>query len=47
LYVNDGDWVHNRTALVEEEDGTLQVIRWNAPPRSVSVAEPMPQEATS
>jgi UDP-2,3-diacylglucosamine pyrophosphatase LpxH len=47
LYVNDGDWVHNRTALVEEEDGTLQVLRWSAPQQNVLVAEPMPQEATS
>jgi UDP-2,3-diacylglucosamine pyrophosphatase LpxH len=45
LYVNDGDWVHNRTAVVEERDGTLQVIRWSGTPASVS--EPMPQEATS
>jgi UDP-2,3-diacylglucosamine pyrophosphatase LpxH len=29
LYVNDGDWVQNRTAAVEEHNGTLQVIRWN------------------
>src|ERR1700732_1992910 len=26
LYVNDGDWVHSRTAVVEEQDGTLQVL---------------------
>ena len=47
LYVNDGDWVHNRTAVVEEHDGTLQVIRWSGAPASGSVSEPMPQEATS
>jgi UDP-2,3-diacylglucosamine pyrophosphatase LpxH len=47
LYVNDGDWVHNRTAVVEERDGTLQVIRWSGAPASGSVSEPMPQEATS
>ncbi len=47
LYVNDGDWVHNRTAVVEERDGTLQVLRWSTPPQNVLVAEPMPQEATS
>jgi UDP-2,3-diacylglucosamine pyrophosphatase LpxH len=28
LYVNDGDWVLNRTALVEDEDGALRIIRW-------------------
>jgi UDP-2,3-diacylglucosamine pyrophosphatase LpxH len=47
LYVNDGDWVHNRTAVVEERDGSLQVLRWTTPPQNISVAGPMPQEATS
>lgn len=28
LYLNDGDWVLNRTALVEEQDGVLRIIRW-------------------
>ena len=28
LYVNDGDWVQNRTAVVESADGALEVIRW-------------------
>jgi UDP-2,3-diacylglucosamine pyrophosphatase LpxH len=28
LYVNDGDWVHSCTALVEELDGSLDLIRW-------------------
>lgn len=30
LYVNDGDWVQSKTALVEERDGTLQLLRWPA-----------------
>ena len=47
LYVNDGDWVHNRTAVVEEQYGTLQVLRWSPSPQNISVSEPMPQEATS
>jgi len=47
LYVNDGDWVHNRTAVVEERDGTLQVLRWSPSPPNIPVSEPMPQEATS
>ena len=41
LYVNDGDWVQNRTAVVEEQDGTLQVIRWSGSHQNLSVAEPM------
>ncbi|MEM1266695.1 MAG: UDP-2,3-diacylglucosamine diphosphatase [Pseudomonadota bacterium] len=28
LYVNTGDWVESCTAVVEEEDGTLRLIRW-------------------
>jgi UDP-2,3-diacylglucosamine pyrophosphatase LpxH len=28
-YVNTGDWVESCTALVENEDGTLEIIRWN------------------
>jgi UDP-2,3-diacylglucosamine pyrophosphatase LpxH len=27
-YVNDGDWVESCTALVEYENGTLEIIRW-------------------
>jgi UDP-2,3-diacylglucosamine pyrophosphatase LpxH len=30
LYINDGDWVQSRTALVEEHSGVLNLIRWNA-----------------
>jgi UDP-2,3-diacylglucosamine pyrophosphatase LpxH len=28
LYCNDGDWVESCTALVENLDGTLEIIRW-------------------
>lgn len=28
LYCNDGDWVENCTALVEKEDGKLQLLHW-------------------
>lgn len=47
VYMNDGDWVQNRTAVVEEQDGTLQVVRWSDSRQSVAVAESMPQEVTS
>lgn len=26
--VNDGDWVESLTALVEHDDGRLQIIHW-------------------
>lgn len=46
LYVNDGDWVQSRTAVVEQQDGALQVIRWNGSDQSTSVSEPMSQGVT-
>ncbi|MBU6453994.1 MAG: UDP-2,3-diacylglucosamine diphosphatase [Cyanobacteria bacterium REEB67] len=30
LYLNDGDWVETGSALVEEFDGTLRIIKWKA-----------------
>jgi UDP-2,3-diacylglucosamine pyrophosphatase LpxH len=32
LYINDGDWVQSRTALVEEADGALKLLRWEKTP---------------
>ncbi len=31
LYANDGDWVESCTALVEHEDGRLELLRWTMP----------------
>ena len=28
LYCNDGDWVESCTALVEDMQGALSIIRW-------------------
>jgi UDP-2,3-diacylglucosamine pyrophosphatase LpxH len=28
IYMNDGDWVESMTALVENHDGTWQIITW-------------------
>jgi UDP-2,3-diacylglucosamine pyrophosphatase LpxH len=28
LYCNDGDWVESCTALVEHEDGRLEILKW-------------------
>ena len=47
LYVNDGDWVQNCTALVEQQDGTLQLVRWSGSHRNISLSEPIPQGASS
>ncbi len=46
LYVNDGDWVMNRTAAVEERDGSIQVLRWKGAQPNISIAQPTLQEAT-
>lgn len=29
IYMNCGDWVESYTALVENEDGTFEIIKWN------------------
>ncbi|MEJ0028507.1 MAG: UDP-2,3-diacylglucosamine diphosphatase [Rhizomicrobium sp.] len=31
LYLNDGDWVESCTALVEDANGHLEIVRWAAP----------------
>jgi UDP-2,3-diacylglucosamine pyrophosphatase LpxH len=28
-YINDGDWVHSRTALIEDHQGALRLTRWD------------------
>jgi UDP-2,3-diacylglucosamine pyrophosphatase LpxH len=50
LYCNSGDWVESLTALVEAQDGTLSILRWQevgamqraltVPATPVSVTEP-------
>jgi len=45
-YLNDGDWVKNCTALVEDHDGTLSVIQWNPEIGARSKVEPVLQAAT-
>jgi UDP-2,3-diacylglucosamine pyrophosphatase LpxH len=37
-YINDGDWVDSRTALVEGWDGALRLLRWDCPPADVTTA---------
>jgi UDP-2,3-diacylglucosamine pyrophosphatase LpxH len=39
LYINDGDWVHSCTALVEDLDGGLRLVEHDHAPRS-TVDEP-------
>ncbi|HLI80764.1 MAG TPA: UDP-2,3-diacylglucosamine diphosphatase [Candidatus Binataceae bacterium] len=37
LYINDGDWVQSRTALVEEMSGVLRLLRWDGTETDVKV----------
>lgn len=39
LYCNDGDWVEHCTALVENADGTLELLHWSEQP-SIIATEP-------
>ena len=32
LYCNDGDWVEHCTALVEQENGKLELLHWSESP---------------
>ncbi|MBL8667919.1 MAG: UDP-2,3-diacylglucosamine diphosphatase [Rhodospirillales bacterium] len=41
-YCNDGDWVESCTALVEHEDGRLEILRWAEMPH-VSAMSSIPQ----
>lgn len=43
LYANDGDWVESCTALVEDWDGALRILRWteeSTSPAVISATEP-------
>jgi UDP-2,3-diacylglucosamine pyrophosphatase LpxH len=39
LYVNDGDWVEHCTALVEHDDGALELLHWTEQQRRLALAE--------
>jgi UDP-2,3-diacylglucosamine pyrophosphatase LpxH len=41
LYCNDGDWVESCTALVEHENGRLEIINWAASRRLLPVKPPV------
>ena len=37
LYLNDGDWVESCSALVEDAQGHMEILRWASPPRKRAV----------
>ena len=42
LYLNDGDWVESCTALVEDERGHMEILRWASPPQPHAVQSKPP-----
>jgi len=46
LYCNDGDWVESLTALVEHDDGRLEILDWSAEPMAQPQADKAPQVVT-
>ena len=38
LYINDGDWVEHCTALVEHDDGALELLHWTGRPQQLGLA---------
>ena len=48
-YINDGDWVESCSALVEHEDGRLEILEWaklrswSAIDRTIGALEPLPE----
>ncbi|MDJ0928230.1 MAG: UDP-2,3-diacylglucosamine diphosphatase [Gammaproteobacteria bacterium] len=47
IYLNDGDWVENCTALVEHSDGRLELLDWPAMLNELAMerVEPLPSAA--
>ena len=47
LYLNDGDWVESCSALVEDANGNMEILRWATPTqrRAAAVAAPAPVRA--
>jgi UDP-2,3-diacylglucosamine pyrophosphatase LpxH len=46
-YINDGDWVHNCTAVVEHRNGVLALLRWDRARSRRPAYDPTPQGAPS
>jgi UDP-2,3-diacylglucosamine pyrophosphatase LpxH len=45
-YINDGDWIENCTALVEDYNGSLHLLRWSLPEADrITSNEPKEPEA--
>ncbi|WP_137158074.1 UDP-2,3-diacylglucosamine diphosphatase [Rhizobium sp. FKL33] len=40
-YINTGDWVESCTAIIENYDGTMELVRWNKVEKPNSEASPL------
>jgi UDP-2,3-diacylglucosamine pyrophosphatase LpxH len=47
IYCNDGDWVESRTALVEHQDGRLELVQWIESPDGRGAARSERLETTA
>lgn len=41
IYINTGDWVESCTAVVEHDDGTMEVIDWSMQSRALNAGRPV------
>jgi UDP-2,3-diacylglucosamine pyrophosphatase LpxH len=41
VYCNDGDWVESCTALVEQQNGALELVTWRPQPAVAAIGEPL------
>jgi hypothetical protein len=41
-YINTGDWVESCTAVVEHQDGRMELIHWAAQSRALNVQRSLP-----
>ncbi|MFS4834750.1 hypothetical protein SOO12_14125, partial [Staphylococcus aureus] len=39
VYCNDGDWIENCTALVEQENGRIELLHWSETQRVINSAD--------
>ena len=39
VYCNDGDWIENCTALVEDEQGRIELLHWSDTQSSLKVVD--------
>jgi UDP-2,3-diacylglucosamine pyrophosphatase LpxH len=46
-YINDGDWVESCTALVEDHNGALSLLRWGGTPDRLAEPDTVTSEEAS